>query len=221
MKQFSIKTLFILTLVFAIVIVVIPFFRLKLAERKFHQSIKPIWSSAPYSSSLVSIKDTNDIVLKFSGNNLRLDSGGTLEEASNSFTNFYELNCTEGKFGILVEDDVYAALNSLGLGLTPYCLLRDALMLDRESPISTAPLWVVRGLLMPSGCEERLQHFETSQKMGSISGLLTGTAGTRMVLFDSTGNHSILVVRLDPKTDTWDRLADRLCLVEDAASGED
>lgn len=221
MKQFSIKTLFILTLLVAIGIVVVPFFLSKLAERKFHQGIDPIWSNAPYSSSLVSIKDTNDIVLRFSGKNLRLDSGGTLEKASNSFTDFYELNCAEGKFGIMVEDDVYAALDSLELGLTPYCLLRDALMLDRESPMSTAPLWVVRGLLMPGGCEKRLQHFETSQKMGSISGLLTGAGGTRMVLFDSTGHHSILVFRLDPKTDTWDRLADRLCLVEDAASGAD
>ncbi|MDB4370542.1 hypothetical protein N9Z44_00405 [Mariniblastus sp.] len=215
MKQFSLKTLFIITLVVAIAIIVIPFVRFKLAERRFHQAIDPIWAQAPYSSSLVEIKDTNDIVLKFCEIGLQLDSGGTLAKLPDRGSGCYELDCAEGKFYVMVDDGIYESLGYIISGLSPYCLLRDALMLDNESPTSTADLWQVRSLMMPVGCEDRLQHFESFQKKGFISGRLTGKGETHLVLFDSTGQHSILVVASKPKIDAWDRLAERLCLVED------
>ncbi|MGI9498171.1 MAG: hypothetical protein ACR2NK_19095 [Mariniblastus sp.] len=215
MKQFSLKTLFIITLVVAIAIIVIPFVRFKLAERRFHQAIDPIWAQAPYSSSLVEIKDTNDIVLKFCEIGLQLDSGGTLAKLPDRGSGCYELDCAEGRFYVMVDDGIYESLGYIISGLSPYCLLRDALMLDNESPTSTADLWQVRSLMMPGGCEDRLQHFESSQKKGFISGRLKGTAETHLLLFDSTGQTSILVVAREPKTDTWDRLADRLRLVKE------
>ncbi len=215
MKQFSLKTLFIITLVVAIAIIVIPFVRFKLAERRFHQAIDPIWAQAPYSSSLVEIKDTNDIVLKFCEIGLQLDSGGTLAKLPDRGSGCYELDCAEGRFYVMVDDGIYESLGYIISGLSPYCLLRDALMLDNESPTSTADLWQVRSLMMPVGCEDRLQHFESSQKKGFISGRLKGTAETHLLLFDSTGQTSILVVAREPKTDTWDRLADRLRLVKE------
>ncbi|MGB1929637.1 MAG: hypothetical protein ACPHO8_10030 [Mariniblastus sp.] len=216
MKQFSLKTLFIITLVVAIGIIVVPFVRFKLAERKFRQTIDPIWAQAPYSSSLVQVQDINDIVVKFCDESLQLDSGGTLAPMPDRGSGFYKLDCAEGEFYVIFQDGVYENLDSyVGLGLSPYCLLRDAFMLDNESPISTATLWMVRALMMPVGCEDRLQHFETSHKMGFISGQLTGTAGTHLLLFDSTGQHSILVVARESKTDAWDRLADRLLLVKE------
>ncbi len=216
MKQFSLKTLFIITLVVAIGIIVIPVVRFKLAERKFHQAIDPIWAQAPYSSSLVEIKDTNDIVLKFCDETLQLDSGGTLAHLPERGAGFYALDCAEGEFYVIFDDGVYKNLDLyIGLGLSPYCLLRNAFMLDNESPSSTAALWPVRSLMMPAGCEDRLQHFETSHKLGFISGRLTGTAETHLLLFDLTGQTSILVVAREPKTDAWDRLADRLVLVKE------
>jgi hypothetical protein len=217
MKQFSLKTLFIITLVVAIGIIVIPFIRFKLAERKFHQVIDPIWSQAPYSSSLVEIKDTNDIVLKFRDKKLQLDSGGTLVKLPDRVPGCYELDCAEGKFYVMVDDGIYEDLADIEPGLSPYRLLRDSLMLDNKSPPSTGALtlWSVRSIMMPAGCEDRLQHFESSSKKGFISGLLARTAETQLLLFDSTGQHSILVVAREPNKDTWDRLADRLCLVKE------
>lgn len=216
MKQFSLKTLFIITLIVAIGIIVIPIVRFKLAERKFHQAIDPVWAQAPFSSSLVEIEDTNDIVLKFCDGNLQLDSGGTLAYLPERGPGFYELDCAEGAFYVIFDDGVYGNLDLyIGLGLSPYCLLRDAFMLDNESPSTTAALWPVRALMMPAGCEDRLQHFETSHKLGFISGRLTGTAETHLLLFDATGQTSILVVAREPKTDTWDQLADRLRLVKE------
>ena len=143
MKQFSLKTLFIITLVVAIGIIVVPIVRFKLAERKFRKTIDPIWAQAPYSSSLVDVQDTNDIVVKFCDESLQLDSGGTLAHMPDRGSGFYKLDCVEGEFYVIFQDAVYENLDSyVGLGLSPYCLLRDAFMLDNESSKYESKPWM-------------------------------------------------------------------------------
>ena len=217
MKQFSFKTLFLVVLVFALGSVVYLWVHRNLAEQRFRQTVDSIWSHAPVSSSSVSVNDTNDIVLKFNGKDLLLTSGGSLIQSPDGIVGNYDLRCAAGNFRLMVEGDIYAeAIGEIASGQRPYYVLRDAFMLDNRAQMSTAPLWIVRGLFMPVGCETGLQHFETSTKMGFISGRVSERTRTMMHVFDSTGSFAIVVVPLDPRIETWDDLADRLCLVEDA-----
>ena len=115
--------------------------------------------------------------------------------------------------------DTYAKLTSeISPSKRPFDVIRDALMLDDNFHTSTASLWVLRTQIIPRGCNVRLQHFETPLKMGYIGGT-PSTRATSMYIFDSSGEHSIGILPIEPSIQNWDDLAARLILKRSPTTG--
>lgn len=188
----------------------------------FRKSIASAWAEAPVSSTPVSIEDKNSIVICFDGDELTFESSlpeVELQKCDSGGDFRYDLSCSLGKFRITYYGDLYSEVAStVSPKARTFDVLRDALMLDNQSRASSSLLWTVRTQFIPVGCNDRLQHFETSQKMGFISG--SKRPNTLMFLFDSSGEYSIGVLSLEAESPKWDELAGQIVLKKKPATAK-
>ena len=215
MSRFSLRTL-LFTVALLCVLIVISVWGVDTYKRfKFRQTIAPAWEEAPVCSTATPIDDLNGIVIQIKTDSVSLDPSPNvdLQKCKTGGDHRYDLDSSLGKFRVINYGNIYTELTSeISPERRPFDVIRDSLMLDNNSPASTAPLWMLRTQLMPIGCNTRLQHFETPHKMGIISGTISTRPNTIMFLFDSTGEYSIGILALEPKIGDWDELAAHVVL---------
>ena len=221
MTKFSLKSLLVAVAMFCGLVAVTVWAFDAYKQHSFKRKIEPVWSEAPVSSTPAQIKEINDIVIYFDGDDLSLKNSPTAELQKCEAGDYsYDLVCSMGKFRVTTQGNAFTDLTSkISSEQRSFDLIRDSLMLDNTSRASTAPLWLLRTQYMPIGCNTRLQHFETPTKMGFISGTLATRPGTIVLLFDSSGEYSISILPIEPTVETWDSLAGAIALEKFPATG--
>ena len=222
MRNFNLKTLLIVVALAAIAIATCLWGFDAYKQHSFRKSIEPAWAEAPVSSTPTPVEDGNSIVIYFADDDLAIAPSSSNAELQKidleREDSGYDLSCSFGNFRVVFDRNAYTELTStISPESRPFDVIRDSLMLDNESPASTAPLWLVRAQFMPIGCNTRLQHFETHRKMGFISGV--NRPKTLMFLFDSSGEYSIGLLPMDDTHPDWNGLAGELVLKQHPNSG--
>ena len=187
----------------------------------FRHSVEQTRQDSPVCSTLTPVRDLNDLVIHFDEKTLKLKpSADVALKKRAGAEESYDLECPMGKYRIIYYGDTYKELTSkISPDKRSFDVLRDSLMLDDRSRASNERLWKVRTRFMPVGCDTRLQHFETPNKYGFISGSLESRPETVVFLFDSSGEYSIGILPLEPKIDRWDSLVGRLVLKRRKSTG--
>ena len=217
MKTFSIKSLFVAVAIAALIVAGSIRLVDGVQQYLFQARISAEWNEAPVVSRLVTMNETNDIVLEIEDGDLTLQSDrheDRLIRRSGRNVVSFDLQCDLGEFHLIVYDDKLLELASSNINIEgpAYDVLKDAIVLDSDAHFSSENLWKLRAEMTHGWCNRRFEHFENSSKRGVIIGRIADAPDSVMYLFDSSGEYAIAVLPRSTDARHWEAIAGRLML---------